>query len=348
MRFQIKKRILIFYMAGFLLLLTLGAGIAIVYSDYLYTPNKGFTLMNVSSTDPDFQNVFFGGADEETTARVREKTGVLTGELDRWAAENHASILLRNMIPYYPHVSISLHSDLRDRLKIRPVSDEESGLYVDQAVMEDPYLVRNDIFLPIQYGMKIEGSYDPAGLPKALQDQGFFLLSLQEYQLPVGTPYLAQIITDAEDVTGLIEVLKKNRVTCSNIQENETEVLKRLRSLFYPIGFYNGVLLLIFAAAIGSFLFLTLMQFRRTENFQIRHLNGKPLYRIGAEVFLSGILLFVLAYGILFILLPKYCSYMSGEDIARIRSWVARGLLSVVLVSYAAAVCRLLVKLRRR
>ena len=100
MSYYVKKSSIVYLAAGLLLLLTLGVGIAIVYSDYIYTANKGFTVMQVSSADPDFITVSMGGADQETYEKVQEKTAAFVDAMDKWAKENEASVLLRNVIPF--------------------------------------------------------------------------------------------------------------------------------------------------------------------------------------------------------------------------------------------------------
>ena len=132
MSYYVKKSSIVYRAAGLLLLLTLGVGIAIVYSDYIYTANKGFTVMQVSSADPDFMAVSMGSADQETYDRVEEKTAAFVDALDQWAKENEASVLLRNVIPFYPHVSVSLHSDWGKQLVKDRITDEECGLFVEK------------------------------------------------------------------------------------------------------------------------------------------------------------------------------------------------------------------------
>ena len=73
MRLQVKKRTVIYLAAAILLLLTLGIGIAIVYSDYIYAPNKGFYYMKISSTDRDIRASAMGEMlDEETYIKTPE------------------------------------------------------------------------------------------------------------------------------------------------------------------------------------------------------------------------------------------------------------------------------------
>ena len=348
MSYYVKKSSIVYLAAGLLLLLTLGVGIAIVYSDYIYTANKGFTVMQVSSADPDFITVSMGGADQETYEKVQEKTAAFVDALDHWAEENEASILLRNIIPFYPHISVSLHSDWGKQLVKDRISDEEYGLFVEKEKLSDSYMVQDGIFLPDQYAQKIEGAYEVENLPKGLQKKGVYLLSMKQYKIPAGTPYMAQIFTDAEDIEGLQALLKTHKIGSSNVKANETRPLTRLKSLFSPMDFYNLVLLLTLSAAIGGFIFLTFMQFRNEETYRIRHLNGKPLYRIALEVILAGLILFIISYGILFFALPKYCSYMTKYDVKMIRCWTGGVLLSTVIIAYVSAAGRLLYRLKRR
>ena len=344
----VKKTAIIYFAAALLLLLTLGVGIAIVYSDYIYTPNKGFTVMQVSSADPDFMAVSMGSADQETYDRVEEKTAAFVDALDQWAKENEASVLLRNVIPFYPHVSVSLHSDWGKQLVKDRITDEEYGLFIEKEKLSDPYMVKEGVFLPDQYAKKIEGTYETEDLPRALQKKGYYLLSMKQYKIPAGTPYMAQIFTDAEDIEGLRTLLKTHKIGSSNVKANETRPFTRLKSLFSPMDFYNLVLLLTLSAAIGGFIFLTFMQFRNEDAYRIRHLNGKPLYRIALEVMLTGLILFILSCGILFLALPEYCSYMTKYDIRMIRIWTGGVLLFTVIIAYASAAGRLLLRLRRR
>ncbi len=349
MRFQIHRSKIIYLVAAILLLITLGIGIAIVYSDYIYTANKGFYSMNISSADPDFMQYALGGApDDETYERMKKETAKIAEDLDQWAEENHASLLLRSIIPFYPHLSVALYSDFAKDLKVEKIGDEETGLYIEKQMYEDPYMTQNGIFLPDQASQKIEYVYDREGLPKALQRRGYYFLAIKQYQLPAASLYMSQIFTDAQEIEGLLALLKEHQIGYSQVKANEDKPFTRLKSLVSPMDFYNMVLLLTVAAAIGGFIFLTFVRYRNEENEKIRHLNGKPLYRIGTEVVLSGMIVFIVSYLILYLLIPKYCTYMTKYDVTKIRQWVGGVLLSVTVISYGLASGRLLYKLRRR
>ena len=349
MKLHIRKATVIYIAAAILLLLTLGVGIAIVYSDYIYTANKGFYSMNISSVDPDFMQYALGGApDEKTYERMQKETAKIAEDLDEWAKENQASLFLRSIIPFYPHLSVALYSDFAENLKTEKIGDEETGLYVEKQMYEDPYMTQNGIFLPDQASQKIEYVYDREGLPRALQRRGYYFLALKQYKLPAASLYMSQIFTDAKDIEGLLALLKEHKIGYSRVQANEDKPLTRLKSLVSPLDFYNMVLLLTVSAAIGGFIFLTFVRYRNEENEKIRHLNGKPLYRIFLEVILSGLAVFVVSYGILYLAIPKYCTYMTDYDVTRIRQWVGGALLLVTLISYGLASGRLVQKIRRR
>ena len=349
MRFQIHRSKIIYLVAAILLLLTLGVGIAIVYSDYFYTANKGFYSMQISSSDPDFMQYALGGApDEETYERMQEETAKIAEDLDEWAKENQASLFLRSIIPFYPHLSVALYSDFAENLKAEKIGDEETGLYVEKQMYEDPYMTQNGIFLPDQASQKIEYVYDREGLPRALQRRGYYFLAIKQYKLPAASLYMSQIFTDTKDIEGLLALLKEHQIGYSRVQANEDKPFTRLKSLVSPLDFYNMVLLLTVSAAIGGFIFLTFVRYRNEENEKIRHLNGKPLYRIFLEVILSGLAVFIVSYGILYLAIPKYCTYMTDYDVTRIRQWVGGVLLLVTLISYGLASGRLVQKIRRR
>ena len=349
MRLQVKKRTIVYLAAAILLLLTLGIGIAIVYSDYIYAPNKGFYYMKISSTDRDIRASAMGEMlDEETYERMEERIAALSEELDHWAEANRASLFLRSVIPFYPHLSVALYSDIDEELKIQKISDEDTGLYVEKQMYEDPYMTQDGVFLPEQAAQKIGYVYDREGLPKGLQRRGYYFLTLKQYKLPADSLYSSQLFTDAEDITGLLEILKKYQIGYSDVQANSGKPFSRLKRLVSPMNFYNLVLILTLSAAIGGFVFLTFMRFRNAENERIRHLNGKPLYRSAAEILLLGLGLFIISYGIMYLAVPKYCSYMTDNDIVRIQGSVGSILLIVTLISYGLASLWLVYRLRRR
>ena len=151
MKLHIRKATIIYIAAAILLLLTLGIGIAIVYSDYIYTANKGFYSMNISSVDPDFMQYAQGGApDEETYERMQEETAKIAEDLDEWAKENQASLFLRSIIPFYPHLSVALYSDFAENLKAEKESfeaekesfqAETESLKAEKEVLEDKIIL---------------------------------------------------------------------------------------------------------------------------------------------------------------------------------------------------------------
>ena len=346
-----KNGAAVFAAASILLLLSMGIALTVVYADYVYSPNEGFTYLSVSAeTDVEkYLDVRIGRATEALLQEMKERAGKLADTLDQWAEDQKATLFIRTLLPQYPHVSASLYSVYGKELLQQIRENVETGVYVDQKTFSNPYYTENNVFLPNYVKGEIEGVFDMEDLPKGLQKEGTFLLSLRKKKLPAASLSESQIFTDAEDVNGLIRLLKENGFRGTVQLESGSDRLHNLRKLFYPLNFYNLVLLLVLGGTAGGFIYLTLVRVdSRKEIYGIRHLYGKPLIRVSLDLLLQGLCFFIVSYGLLHLSAPYYGSYMSRADLSRIRQWTGIALFSTTAVTYivsSAVLCR---KIKRR
>ena len=341
-----KYRILAALSASILLLIALGVEITIIYSDYVYTPNKGYTLMMIMPYD---MQKYFGVTSgmytrKEDLAPFIEEAEALADELDAWAEDNKVSLL----IEYYsaPGILFTANSDLKDRMRLQSIAENGSGLYLNQSLLDSDYFYKDGVFLPEYYAIPVEGFYDPDGLPEAVNDPGKYLLSLKRNKLPPSGLYQAIVLTDAKEMSGLLEIMDQYGFSPSFVRANEVNAAENLKKLFSPLRFHNGVLLLGLLSILGGFAYLSITSlYSRLGELRIRHLLGMSFRRIMLKFSAEGITVFCIGSVLSLWMMQHTASYMPSYDMGMIRQYILAGLLVPVLTVYGGGIlllCRLL------
>ena len=114
----------------------LSLGVAIIYSDYLYNPNGSLSTLQISNADE-------SGYIDSTSSSKDKK---FLQELDRWAAQNNATILFKDGLT--AGAGYCGYSDWIDvHLEIQNTVSNDIGVYVqNSSIVFDPY-VTDDVFL---------------------------------------------------------------------------------------------------------------------------------------------------------------------------------------------------------
>lgn len=278
------------------ILLAIGLGGTIVYSDYLYNPTGDFRVLQVTRS-------------LDVPDSVLEETALspLFLQMEAWAEKERATVLFKN--GFCTGCGFVSHSGWLERVTgISPEQDAGIGIYIEESPEFSDAYVRGERFLPKLVDLEILGTYPSEGLPPVLE-QADFLYPLRLAAMAEGLYY-----TDAEHSEELEKIFQRNGYISSCLQEKRMlsagELLKRLLS----DQFLSRSLLAALAGLTFCFVYSIFSLYEENaRRLWIHHLFGMSRrWMLGGTLLLSAGMAFVAS--VLFAcLLPYMDAYYMGE-----------------------------------
>lgn len=283
-----------------LILVAIGLGVAIVYSDYLYSPTGSLdTLQVMGNGEPGF-------------GRISAADAQLLRDVEAWAKEEGATVLFKNGLS--AGCGFCGYSDWAEReLGLDGAQSGEGGVYVsDDPAIQAAY-VSGDVFLPKSAGLEIRGTYRSGTLPPVLSDSDFL------YPLGISASVDGIYFTDARDLEKLEALFEAGGYSVIATRQTNTLTWKQLARRLVSDSFLSRAVLCAMAGLIFCFVYSVLMLYQdNTRRLWVRHLFGLSRRRIlvGMLLLAAGM---VLASALLFgALLVNGLTYLGAADLRRI------------------------------
>lgn len=283
------KKIIISAISCFLLL-AVGIGIEDIYCAYFHG-SGGLTLLERSSLSSGGLIIIDPYAAPEDTAALSD-----------WAKKNGAALAV---IGDSPGIAVCDHSGHIKKLLEKagadkaasPLDESMNGVYVTNDTAYICAYVENGIFMPGTLSMPVLGYYDEAKLPEDLRRPFFYPLSAMAGK---GQYYL----TDADDISGLVQFLKQDGSTDEISVQSAGISIGRFLSLLVhdPVETRSRTTILYALISLSlCFIFSGLMLYREhRRELVIRHLFGmsvgkmiKLAIMITAAITAAALLLFL-------------------------------------------------------
>lgn len=285
-----------------LILVAIGLGVSIIYSDYLYSPTGTLdTLQIISNAEPGSYSPTASSADTQ-----------LFQDIEKWAKEEQVTVLFKNGLS--AGCGFCGYSDwAKQELGIDDYQKGEGGVYVtDDPAIQVAY-VSGNVFLPGSAGLEIRGTYSGAILPPILTNVDFL------YPLSISTSASGIYFTDAKNIEKLAALFEASGYSVVTTRQANTLTLGQLMQRLISDSFLSRAVLFAMAGLIFCFIYSVLMLYKdNTRRLWVHHLFGLSRKRI-----LFGILL--LTAGMVFVsallfgaLLINGLTYMSATDLRRI------------------------------
>lgn len=282
-----------------LIIVALGVGISILYSDYIYSPIGDFVCVYVSDKkDPGY----IDGDREKSHDR-------LFSNIDKWAEENNATVLYKNYIS--SGYGVICHSNWIDGV-LGGQEYSPDGVYVaDKKSVKDAY-VSGDVLLLASAGLKINGYYDPITAPPVISE--FEILYPLGYSLYAEGLYY----TDADDYDGFVSLMNMGGYNV------ELEVDKDLSageifSRLWNDNTQSRTLIFAMFALIFCFAYIILALFKSCEKeIWIRYLFGMSRGKLALTVALTALCSLALSVALFWILFSNMITYVPAEDNVKI------------------------------
>lgn len=283
-----------------LILVAIGLGMSIIYSDYLYSPTGNLDALQVMSNT------------ESGNASSSEDVTQLLMAINDWARNECATVLFKN--GFSAGCGFCGFSNWAyQELGIDSYRDKEDGVYVvDDPAIQEAY-VSDNIFLPDSVGLEIAGRYSNSVLPPVLRNVDFL------YPLALSNTASGMYFTDAKDTDKLVELFNKNghSVVTNRSRSNLTwgGLLKQL----ITDSFLSRAVLFAMIGLIFCYVYNTLMLYNNNiRRLWIHHLFGLSRKRIVLSVLLLMIGIITIAATLFAIILLNCLTYMDSNDLRSI------------------------------
>lgn len=325
----------------------IGVGLAILYAGHLYSPYEDLTQLQV--LDPAYSAANSGPLGEPIDSAVAART---RADVERWAAENRATVLRSNAFGY----DVCACSDLLERVlgtggagvpgagtpvTVGLAAGAPAGVYLrDDPTLMGPY-VRGGRFLPGSANLPALGTFDPPAATAFLAATD----ALSSFAAGMPSAYGADAaegiyLTDAAETDGLVEIFEAGGYEVYVISQPFGTALAQLPAALLADESVSRVTLYALVALLFSLGFVTLGAFRSiARRVRIHHLFGLSCRRVALTVAGAGAAVLATQTVLLAVLLPASFFYFGEKDLARLLV-VTLALSAALLVAAGVAGCR--------
>lgn len=281
-----------------LILVTLGLGVSIIYSDYLYSPTGALdTLQVMSNAEPGYNSPATSVADTQ-----------LFQSVEKWAEEEHVTVLFKNGLS--AGCGFCGYSEwAKQELGIDDYNNI-SGVYVsDDPAIQQAY-VNGNVFLPGSAGLEIMGTYSSATLPPILANVDFL------YPLSISSTASGMYFTDAADTEKLVELFEANGYSVVTTRQTNTLTFGQLMKRLISDSFLSRAVTFAMIGLIFCYIYSILMLYKdNTRKLWIHHLYGLSRKQILFGVSLLSIGTVLVSILLFSVLLMNGLTYMSATDL---------------------------------
>lgn len=299
-----KWKNIVVILCATLILVAVGLGISIIYSDYLYSPTGNLnTLQVMSNQEPGYENRNTSAADAKLFEAIMN-----------WAKEEQATILFKN--GFSAGCGFCGFSDYaKQELGIDDYLIDGGGVYVtDDPAIQNAY-VSDNVLLPGSAGLEIRGVYSSAVLPPILKNADFL------FPLAISTTASGMYFTDAANTEMLVDIFEANGYSVVTQRQPHGMTIGQLINKLISESFLSRAVLLAMTGLVFCFIYSVLMLYKdNTRKIWIHHLFGLSRKRILFWLVLLSIGMVATAGLLFYLILRNGLTYMSPSDIQTILS----------------------------
>ena len=292
-----KRKSIAVIVFAILILTSIGLGCAIVYSDYLYTPNGDLTSVLVynGTLAPDAEP---GSGDAQDTERIIK-------EVEVWAEQNRACVFLKN--GFIAGCGYCAYSDWMER-KLKTGIENGRVYASDNPDFRTGYTAENVLF-PGTLNIAIDGYYDPDTVPAAFQNVDFF------YPLNAAAVADGMFFTDAANAAGLASVFTERGYEVDLRSQNRMTAGRLITKLFTDSAM-SVTLLFALLGLVFCFAYDVLILHRdHTDRLWIHYRFGLSLRGIRHRVFVFAVFIVTVALVLIRLILTNGLTHLPAQDL---------------------------------
>lgn len=282
-----------------LMLVAMGLGVSIIYSDYLYNPTGGLGSIQVRS-----------GREPGTPSMHDASGSALLQKVGQWAQEEQVTVLFKDATT--AGCGFYGYSDWMQRNIGVETPNHQGVLIADDPAIREAY-VSGDVFLPGRGGLEIQGMYHGSDLPPILEGVDFL------YPLSIGAGAEGMYFTDAKDLQKLASLFEEQGYSVWVSRQTEAMSLWQLPGRLIADGFLSRAVLCAMLGLTFCFVYTIAMLYKDNgRRLWIHCIFGLSKKRMVAAILLQMAGTILTAALLFYGLLARGLTYMSPGDIHRI------------------------------
>lgn len=193
-----KTKNCIVVICSILILVSIGLGISIIYSDYYFNPTPGLQSFTVA----DASRVYVHPEEDTGTPSSATSAKEMYVLIERWALDTKATIIYKNA--FSAGCGIFAGSNwMLESLGLSFPRNEE-GVFISMDAAFAKAYVSDGRFLPDTLDLPVLGVYQERDTPAVILNAGFL------YPLSMATQSDGMYFTDSNDMSRLIELFESN------------------------------------------------------------------------------------------------------------------------------------------
>lgn len=287
-----------------LMLVAIGLGVSIIYSDYLYSPTGTLDSLLVMGS-------------EYVTATASAADTQLLKAIEAWAKEERATVLFKNNSEnVYAGCGFCGYSDwAKQELGIDAPRDMGDGVYVVNDPAVQRAYVNEGILLPKLAGLEIRGTYRTSPMPSVLRGVDFL------YPLSIATSAVGMYFTDAEDTSGFEALIDASGYSVVSTRRANQMTLGQLMTRLVSDSLLSRAVLAAMTGLIACFIYSVLMLYKdNARRLWVHHMFGLSRKRILLKVLLLTAGMDLAAVLIFGAVLLNGLTYLESADLRRVFS----------------------------
>nr|WP_300005472.1 hypothetical protein [Tissierella sp.] len=293
----------------FCICITLGLGAAIIYSDYIYNPNRNLSIIIVA----DSSSMYFHPEEDSVTSNSSSLPENMSRLIISWAEKHQATIFQKN--GFLAGTGFVAYSDwFKNELSITEFKKGEfQGVYIpdDEGFIKS--YEKDGILFPSSMALEVVGKYDNKANYGFLKNSDFFYP--MEYMSTVDGTYF----TDSSELNELVALFKKHGYTILNIMEAKTNSITKIIEKLMKESFMSRAVLFSMVGLVFCFSYIILLIYRDNLNrLWIHHIFGLPRYRILIISIRGAVLISIASLVTFYTILFNRMSYMETPDLYKI------------------------------
>lgn len=318
-----NQKNIVFLLVSCMILTAMGLGVSIIYSDYIYNPTQGFTLISVSDSA---NSNWEPGMEIMPSTESKNRATSLLRSLDDLANSQKATIIHKNAFAagcgycdYSGWITSFLDSTSAE------LDAVNIGVYTTNSPSFLKAYVQNGVLMPGNLDFVVAGTYDENKIPASLANVDFL------YPLVMSATAEGVYFTDSQDVDSVVDLFEKSGYEIIDIRQplSLPEIIGKMLS----DGFITRAAACAMVGLILCFIYDILLLYRENiRSLQIHHIFGLSKKRILLGSAALAAIIAVLASGLFALILFTGLTYMPVSDLSRLFTYVTAGNIALSVI----------------
>lgn len=314
-----KTKNCIVVICSILILVSIGLGISIIYSDYYFNPTHGLQSFTVA----DASRVYVHPEEDTGTPSSATSAKEMYVLIERWALDTKATIIYKNA--FSAGCGIFAGSNwMLESLGLSFPRNEE-GVFISMDAAFAKAYVSDGRFLPETLDLPVLGVYQEEDTPAVILNAGFL------YPLSMATQSDGMYFTDSNDMSRLIELFESNGYMI--IDQRQQLSIPELVAKLLTDSFLSRAVTFAMIGLIFCFSYMVLALYKENvRRIWIYHMFGLSKTHLFLICSIASVGISMIAAFLFGVILHQGLTYMQDSDLRLLTTGITVGFISFSLI----------------